>query len=56
MERNVSAFSFSISKSEREALRAHLERAPGPLGEVFGLERNRDGPHGRIMRYDLNRD
>ena len=56
MERNVSAFSFSMSKSEREVLRAHLDLAPGPLGEVFGLERNKAGPHGRIMRYDLNRD
>ena len=56
MERNVSAFSFSMSKSEREALRAHLDLAAGPLGEVFGLERNKAGPHGRIMRYDLNRD
>ena len=25
-------------------------------GEVFGLERDPDGPHGRIMRYNLNRD
>lgn len=24
-------------------------------GEVFGVERNREGPHGRIMRYNLNR-
>ena len=56
MKRNIAAFSFSLSRSEREALRAHLDAAPGPLGKVFELERDRDGPHGRIMRYDLNRD
>lgn len=25
----------------------------GPAGEVYALERDRDGPHGRIMKYDL---
>ena len=35
-----------------------LEAAvPGTVpGEVFGLERDPGGPHGRIMRYNLNRD
>lgn len=27
---------------------------PGPQGDVYALERDRDGPHGRIMRYNLN--
>jgi aryl-alcohol dehydrogenase-like predicted oxidoreductase len=26
----------------------------GPLGDVYQLERDRNGPHGRIMRYELN--
>jgi len=26
----------------------------GPLGDVYALERDREGPHGRIMKYDLN--
>ena len=35
-----------------------LEAAvPGTApGGVFGLERDRSGPHGRIMRYNLNRE
>ena len=28
----------------------------GPSGEVYALERDREGPHGRIMKYTLNRD
>jgi aryl-alcohol dehydrogenase-like predicted oxidoreductase len=28
---------------------------PGPQGPVYALERNRTGPHGSIMRYNLNR-
>jgi aryl-alcohol dehydrogenase-like predicted oxidoreductase len=26
----------------------------GPLGDIYQLERDRNGPHGRIMRYELN--
>ena len=32
------------------------EAVPGAMeGAVYGAERDREGPHGRIMRYDLNR-
>ena len=55
MERNARSFGFALTESDHEALRALLDRAPGPEGPVFGLERDREGPHGRIMRYDLNR-
>ena len=34
---------------------AVLRRRLGPHGDVFGLERDPDGPHGAIMRYNLNR-
>jgi len=27
---------------------------PGPQGEVYALERDREGPHGRIMKYNLS--
>jgi aryl-alcohol dehydrogenase-like predicted oxidoreductase len=43
-----------------DAAMARLERARGRFpevpGEVYGLERDRDGPHGRIMRYGLNEE
>ena len=54
MSRNVDAFSFRLSPEEMRRIRAHTEAAPGPAGDVFELERDRDGPHGRIMKYDLN--
>ncbi|MGB0542975.1 MAG: aldo/keto reductase [Longimicrobiales bacterium] len=56
MARNVAAFHFEFRDEDREALRTHMDRAPGPTGDVFELESDRDGPHGRIMKYDLNRD
>lgn len=31
-------------------------RGRGPQGDVFDLERDPDGAHGRIMRYNLNRE
>lgn len=56
MERNAAAFSFVLSPDDRACILEHLARAPGPPGDVFELERDRDGPHGRIMKYDLNRE
>jgi len=56
MDRNAEALSFQLSPEEHARIRLHLDVAPGPGGDVFELERDRDGPHGRIMRYDLNRE
>lgn len=56
MERGAEAFTFSLTEDEHTRIRAHVEGARGPAGDVFELERDRDGPHGRIMRYDLNRE
>lgn len=55
MARNAEALSFRLSPEDHALIRTHLDAAPGPAGDVFELERDRDGPHGRIMRYDLNR-
>jgi len=30
--------------------------ADGPAGAVYALERNRDGPHGSVMKYNLGRN
>ena len=56
MARNAQALSFRLSPEDHTRIRRLLGAAPGPGGDVFELERDRDGPHGRIMRYDLNRE
>jgi aryl-alcohol dehydrogenase-like predicted oxidoreductase len=56
MARNVAAFSFALSGDDEGRILELLAAAPGPGGDVFELERDRDGPHGRIMKYDLNRE
>ncbi|MGG5889054.1 aldo/keto reductase [Falsiroseomonas sp. HC035] len=53
---NLTAFDFALDAEDHAALDAVLAQAPGPAGDTYALERDRDGPHGRIMKYDLNRD
>ncbi|HPV77955.1 MAG TPA: aldo/keto reductase, partial [Gemmatimonadaceae bacterium] len=48
------ALSLQLTGDDRGALDAVLARSPGPTGEVYQLERDRAGRHGRIMRYNLN--
>lgn len=55
MLRNAEAFGVRLDASDHARIRVHTDAAPGPAGDVFELERDRDGPHGRIMKYDLNR-
>jgi aryl-alcohol dehydrogenase-like predicted oxidoreductase len=43
-----------LTDAERARLAAYLETMPVPPGDVYELERDRHGPHGRIMRYELN--
>ena len=40
---------------QRDAVAAVTQRHVGPEGDVFTLERDRQGRHGRIMKYDLNK-
>ena len=54
MRANAAALELQLTPEDHARLRTHTDAAPGPSGDVFGLERDRDGPHGRIMKYDLN--
>lgn len=42
---------LDLDQADLSAIAAVLQ--PGPQGEVYALERDRHGPHGRIMKYDL---
>jgi hypothetical protein len=33
-----------------------LARRTGPLGDTYTLERDKEGRHGSIMKYNLNKD
>ncbi|HZO21647.1 MAG TPA: aldo/keto reductase, partial [Steroidobacteraceae bacterium] len=43
-----------LSVADLGAIASVTAQRHGPLGEVYGLERDRTGPHGRIMKYELN--
>lgn len=44
-----------LDAADRAAIEAVLATRRGPPGDVYSLERDREGPHGRIMKYTLNR-
>lgn len=45
---------FRLAPADLQAIAAVVEKAPGPGGPVYDLERDKTGKHGRIMKYNLN--
>jgi len=54
LDRTLRALAIQLDRGDHAALAAVLAQASGPSGPVYGLERDRDGMHGRIMKYNLN--
>ena len=51
---NVAAASLPLTAEDRAAVEAVASRRLGPVGDVYELERDRDGRHGSIMKYNLS--
>lgn len=45
---------FALQQDDLQAIQQQVDQAQGPIGPVFGLERNKSGKHGSIMKYNLN--
>lgn len=45
---------FELTTSDLAEIAHILSRAKGPQGPVYDLERDKEGKHGRIMKYNLN--
>lgn len=45
---------FELQQEDMEAIRELVDKSSGPNGPVYDLERDKEGKHGRIMRYNLN--
>lgn len=45
---------FQLDPSDLQAIAGVVNRAKGPPGPVYALERDKSGKHGAIMKYDLN--
>lgn len=54
LPKTLQIFEHTLDGSDRAAIDAILAQAAGPNGPVFGLEGDRNGRHGRIMKYNLN--
>lgn len=54
MEENLQALTLQLTPDDHARIRKYTHRAPGPQGDIFALERDRHGPHGRIMKYEEN--
>jgi aryl-alcohol dehydrogenase-like predicted oxidoreductase len=50
----VRAGTLALDAEDIDAIEAWIGTGPGVPGDVYALERDRSGPHGRIMKYDLN--
>jgi aryl-alcohol dehydrogenase-like predicted oxidoreductase len=46
---------LSLTPADLAEIAAVTGRRRGPPGDVYALERDRTGPHGRIMKYNLSR-
>jgi aryl-alcohol dehydrogenase-like predicted oxidoreductase len=53
---NLAVFRFALDAQDRAAIAAVLARRRGPEGDTYALERDKDGRHGRIMKYNLNKE
>jgi aryl-alcohol dehydrogenase-like predicted oxidoreductase len=53
---NLAVFGFALDATDRAAIGAILARRRGPEGDAYALERDKEGRHGRIMKYDLNKE
>ena len=56
LSRLAQIFSFTLDQGDIDQIEAVSAQASGPKGPVYGLERDKSGKHGRIMKYDLNKE
>ncbi len=54
LPQTLSIFDLALDDDDRAALARVLGERTGPRGPVYGLESERTGRHGAIMKYNLN--
>ena len=55
LPRTLRAFDIALTDADWAEIDAVLSQRHGPAGPVYGLERDIEGRHGRIMKYNLNK-
>jgi aryl-alcohol dehydrogenase-like predicted oxidoreductase len=51
----LAVFSLELDTEDLALLAPILEKNSGPAGDTYTLERDKNGKHGSIMKYDLNK-
>ncbi len=54
LPQTLRCFDPLLDDDDRAALAAVLSRRRGPVGDVYELESDKTGRHGRIMKYNIN--
>lgn len=54
LPQTLEVFRLTLGDADTDAIAGILAQAGGPHGPVYGLEGDRSGRHGRIMKYNLN--
>ena len=52
---NLAIMDLRLTPADHQEIDAVLAKRRGPEGDTFALERDRAGPHGSIMQYNLNK-
>jgi len=55
LERTLAILDLRLDADDQAAIDAVRQHRRGPTGPVYGLEGDRSGVHGRIMKYNLGR-
>ncbi len=54
LDENLHVFEFTLDPEDNTAIEKVTGQRKGPAGDVFDVERIKQGPHGAIMKYNLN--
>ncbi len=54
MTGNLALFDLQLDIEDRARIAGVLDAFSEPPGDVYALERDWDGPHGQLLRTDLN--
>ncbi len=54
IEANLTLSHIELTSQDRDEIDSFLSKVGQPPGDVFDIERDKKGKHGRIMRYNLN--
>ncbi|MFM8609859.1 MAG: aldo/keto reductase [Burkholderiaceae bacterium] len=52
---HLQVFDFALDAQDTAAIEKLVSECSGPQGDTYALERDRQGRHGRIMKYNLNK-